>query len=74
MKQLAVKSTAIYWQEGTLEITDTADIKYIIALDKRIHVTMRGYPAREQKTMLARELDPYMRRGYIIEQIDFEEE
>jgi hypothetical protein len=44
-----------------------------IPLAKAIDVVMVGYPDREQKTMPARELGPYMERGYIIERITFEE-
>ena len=73
MKQLRVKSTVIDWQDQTMEITDTAGIKHTVPLDKSIHVTMVGYPDREEKTMLARDLGPYMSQGYMIEQIDFEE-
>jgi hypothetical protein len=72
-RELIVKSAVIHWQEGTLEITDTAGNKYTVPLDYSIDVTMVGYPDKEQKTMLARELGPYMSRGYIIQQIDFEE-
>jgi hypothetical protein len=72
--KLTVKSTVIYWQESTMEITDMSSGKHTIPIDKRITVTMVGYPAREEKTMLARELGPYMSKGYIIEQIEYEEE
>jgi hypothetical protein len=73
VKQLRVKSTVIDWQDGKMEIKDMEGEKHIIPLDQTIHVTMVGYPKREEKTMLARELGPYMGKGYIIEQIDFEE-
>ena len=72
-RELAVKSTVIDWQDKVVEIMDTSKQKHTIPLDKTITVTMVGHPAREQKTMLARELAPYMERGYIIERIDFEE-
>ena len=72
--ELTVKSTVIDWQAQTLEITSTTGNKHTVPLDQSIHVTMVGYPDREQKTMQARELEPYMSRGYIIEQISFEEE
>jgi hypothetical protein len=57
-----------------MDITDTAGEKHTIPLDQSIDVVMVGYPDREQKTMPARELGPYMERGYIIERISFEEE
>ena len=74
MMELIVKSTVIDWQEGTLTITDTAGSKHVLPLDKRIRVAMVGYPDREERTILARELAPYMECGYIIEHISFEEE
>jgi hypothetical protein len=70
--ELTVRSTVIYWQEGEVEITDTGGTKHTVPLDKRIHVVMVGYPDREEKDLLARELEPYMLRGYIIEKISYE--
>ncbi len=72
-RDLAVRSTVIDWPDSTLEITDTAGAKYTVPLDKSISVVMVGFPAREEKTMPARELGEYMSRGYIIEHISFEE-
>jgi hypothetical protein len=69
--ELIVRSVVIAWPEQTMEITDTAGNKHTIPLGTTIQVTMRGYPDREQKTMLARELNPYMMKGYVIERIDF---
>lgn len=71
---LTVRSTVIDWVDQTLEITDTAGNKHTLPLDKTITVTMIGYPERETRTMLAGELGEYMSKGYIIQQIDFEEE
>lgn len=73
MKNLTVRSTSIDWQDQTMEIVDTSGNKHDIPLDKAIHVTMIGYPKREEKDMLARDLGPYMIKGYMIEQISFEE-
>jgi hypothetical protein len=73
-RELPVRSSVIDWIEKRLEVTDTSNHKYTVPLDKSIHVVMVGYPDREEKDMLARELAPYMERGYIIEQISFEEE
>lgn len=73
MKALKVSSTVIDWPDQIMEITDTDGSKHTIPLDKTITVTMIGYPDREQKTMQAHQLDPYMMRGYIIEQIEYEE-
>lgn len=70
---LIVKSTMIDWQAETLEIITLGGDKHTLRLDKTITVTMVGFPDREQKTMQARSLGQYMSRGYIIEQIDFEE-
>jgi len=55
-----------------MDIKDTDGNTHTIPLDKSIDVTMVGYPDREQKTMPARELGPYMSQGYIIERIAFE--
>jgi len=71
-RELTVRSTVIHWSENEMEIKDTDGNKHTIPLDKSIDVTMVGYPDREQKTMPARELGPYMERGYIIERIAFE--
>ena len=72
-RDLAIRSTVIDWPDSTLEITDTAGAKYTVPLDKSIHVSMTGFPAKEEKTMLARELGDYMTQGYIIQHISFEE-
>lgn len=69
-----VQSTVIDWQAETLTITDKDDnSKHIVKLDATIHVTMLGYPGREEKQMQARELGEYMAKGYIIEKIICEE-
>jgi hypothetical protein len=73
-RELTVRSTVIHWPENEMDIKDTEGNKYTIPLDQAIDVTMKGYPDRTQKTMLARELGPYMERGWIIEHIAFEEE
>jgi hypothetical protein len=73
-RELTVRSTVIHWPEQTMDIKDTEGNKYTIPLDQAIDVVMVGYPDREQKAMQARELGPYMARGYIIERIAFEEE
>lgn len=71
---LTVRSTVIDWPDKTLEITDTSGNKHIVPLSQQIRVTMVGYPAREEKAMLAGDLGRYMERGYIIERIVFETE
>jgi hypothetical protein len=71
-RELTIRSTVIHWPENEMDIKDTEGNKYTIPLDQAIDVTMVGYPDREQKTMPARELGPYMARGYIIERIAFE--
>lgn len=71
--RVAVKSTSIDWVAGTLTITDIVGGKHVLPLDREIHVTMVGYPAREHRSMQAAVLGKYMERGYIIEQIEFEE-
>ncbi len=71
--ELRVKSTVIDWPEQAMTITTTSGEKHTISLETTITVTMLGYPARETKTMHAHDLNPYMMRGYIIEQIAFEE-
>ncbi len=68
-----VKSTVIDWQEKTMEVKTVDGEAHTIPLDTTITVTMVGYPDREQKTMLARELGEYMGKGYTIEQIEHEE-
>jgi hypothetical protein len=73
-RELTVRSTVIHWQEDTMDIKDTDGNKHTIPLGWSIDVVMVGYPDREQKTMPARELGPYMERGYIIERIAFEAE
>jgi hypothetical protein len=75
IKESDVKSTVIDWQAETLEITDKDDnSKHTVRLDQTIHVTMVGFPDREEKTMKAHELGDYMSKGYIIEKIIYEEE
>lgn len=74
MAEILVRSAVIYWQEWQLEITDKADKKYIMPLDKQITVTMVGYPDREVQTMVAQNLEEYMGKGYIIEKIAFEDD
>ena len=71
--KLNVKSTVIDWQKQELEITDTEGLKHALPLRQEITVTMVGYPEREQKNMQARDLGQYMSRGYLIEEISFEE-
>lgn len=71
--KLSVKSAVLDWQAETLEIIDTEGSKSTLPLNKDITVTMIGYPDREQKTMQARNLGQFMSRGYIIEEISFEE-
>ncbi|HET8840802.1 MAG TPA: hypothetical protein VFN35_05010 [Ktedonobacteraceae bacterium] len=73
MVSIQVKSTVIYWLEKRVEVTSLSGEKRNLALDKDIQVTMVGHPNREQKSMQAQDLDSYLTRGYIIEQIDFEE-
>jgi hypothetical protein len=68
-----VQSTVIDWTDQTLTITDTAGEKHSVALDTTIHVTMIGYPDREEKTMVARKLGDYMSRGYVILAIEVED-
>jgi hypothetical protein len=70
---IKVRSVVIAWPERIVEITDTDGGKHTIALDDKIEVTMKGYPERETKTLLARELGPYMLKGYIIEEIEVKE-
>jgi hypothetical protein len=72
-QELVVSSTVIDWTTSTMTITTTGGEKHTIPLERAITVTMVGYPDREQKTMPARELGPYMSKGYIIEHISFEE-
>lgn len=75
IKSSDVRSVVIDWQTEKLEITDKDDgSKHTVGLDQVIHVTMVGYPDREEKQMKARELGGYMTKGYIIETIIFEEE
>lgn len=75
IKESDVKSTVIDWQAETLEITDKNDnSKHVVPLHATIHVTMVGFPDREEKQMKARELGDYMSKGYIIEKIIYEEE
>lgn len=69
---LQVRSTVIDWIDQTMTIADASGRKHTIPLTTSIYVVMVGYPDREEKTMLARDLGQYMERGYIIEQISFE--
>ncbi len=71
---LKVQSTAIDWQRRELEVRTKGGEKHVIPLHKTIGVAMIGYPEKEQKTMLASELGPYMSRGYVIEQVTFEDD
>lgn len=73
-RTVQVRSAVIDWPLRQLTITDTDGGKHILPLDQEIRVTMVGYPAREEKTMLAGELGPFMSKGYHIERIMFEEE
>ena len=70
---LHVARTSIDFQDRTLEITDTREEKHTLPFDHPIHVTMVGYPDREEKDLKAEELEPYMSSGYIIEKISFDE-
>mgnify|MGYP001311054397 CR=1 FL=1 len=70
--ELIVRSVVIAWPEQVMTITDTSGNKHTVPLSTTITVTMVGYPDREQKTMQARELNPYMMKGYVIERIDYE--
>ena len=70
---MTVRSVVLDWQDQTMEIKATSGETHTIPLDTTIHVVMVGYPAREEKTFPARELDPYIMRGYVIEEISFEE-
>ncbi len=72
-RQLEIKSVVLDWMDKTIEITDTAGGKTILPWETVITVRMTGYPATEEKTMQARELDPYMMQGYVIRQIAYEE-
>lgn len=75
IKSSDVRSVVIDWQTEKLEITDKDDgSKHTVGLDQVIHVTMVGYPDREEKQMKARELGDYMTKGYIIETIIYEKE
>lgn len=69
-----VRTVMLDWSEQTLEITDTSGNKHTVQADTPIHVTMVGYPDREEKDMPARDLKLYIVKGYIIEQISYEEE
>jgi hypothetical protein len=73
MTSIQVKSVVIDWQNELLDIKSMDGWHSYLSLDKSLRVTMVGYPEREVKTLPARELADYMRRGYMIEQIDFEE-
>lgn len=66
-----VRSAAIYWQEQTLEITDTSDNKHTVPLTTRIRVKMIC-AHEEEKTMQAYELGEYMAMGCMIEHIEID--
>lgn len=63
-------NVVILWQENRMNIKSPAG-ESDISLDKEIHVVMRGYTDREERTFKARELGAFMSRGYVIEQLDF---
>jgi hypothetical protein len=72
--KLIVRSVVIDWQDQTMEIKATSGEAHTIPLDTTITVTMLGHPEREEKTFpAARELDPFIMRGYIIEEISFDD-
>jgi hypothetical protein len=71
--KLSVKSTVIDWRAQTMEVTDTDGRKHTIPLSQEVTATMIGYPERVQKTMWAGHLDEFITKGYIIEEISFEE-
>lgn len=73
MNKLTVRSTSIDWIDQTLEITDTTNTKHTIPLDTTIHAKMIGFPDPVEETMLAHDLGEYMSRGYIIQEISYEE-
>jgi len=71
---LPIRSTVYDYPEKTLEITDTDNIKYFVAHDKQIEVIMIDLSdKRVTKTIQARQLAPFMSKGYIIERIKYEE-
>lgn len=72
-REVKVRSVNIFWPEQVMEIADTTGKKYRVPLDTTIHVTMVGFPDEEEKDLLARDLAPYMTRGYMIVKIAFEE-
>lgn len=72
-QKLTVRSVVLDWQDQTMEIKATSGETHTIPLDTTIHVVMIGFPAKEEKTFTARELDPYIMRGYMIEEISFEQ-
>lgn len=74
MNKLLVRSVVIDWPSETMEITTMADNKHTLPLDTAIDVHMIGFPSEEQKTMTARELGDYISLGYVILQIEYEEE
>lgn len=62
------------WQTKTMEITDIEGGSHALPLDKKITVSMINLEDRRiEETMRALSLAAYMSRGYIIEQISFEE-
>lgn len=71
---MKVSSAVIDWHDWTLEVTDLEEEKLMVPLDRNIKVTMIGYPDREERTMLAGELEEYIEQGYILEMIEVEEE
>lgn len=73
MQDLSVKSVVIDYTDKTLEIVDVKGEKHTLPFSKEIEVTMVGYPSREIKTMSAKTLGMYMKNGYIIERIKYDE-
>jgi hypothetical protein len=70
--KLNVKSVSLYTDEG-LKIIDTDGKEHLIPHGKQITVTMLDrQDKREETTMLAYELGPYLAKGYLIEMIEFE--
>ena len=72
--ELIVRSCVIDWIEETLTIVDAEEKTHVVPLDRNIHVEMIGYPDREERDMLARDLGAFMSKGYIIEKIVLEEQ
>jgi len=72
--ELIVRSCVIDWIEETLTVTDMEEEKHVVPLNRKIHVEMIGFPDREERDMLARDLGAFMSQGYIIEKIVLEEQ